>query len=169
ASILERWHAEGTFQATIDARAGGPSYVFYDGPPSATGLPHYGHILTSFIKDIVPRYYTMRGYYVPRRWGWDCHGLPVEFELEQELAFRSPTDPAASVRFRLAADPSQALIAWTTTPWTLPSNVALAVGPEIEYVRLAQGDESVWLARAAVQRYARELKQYTEVETALGR
>src|SRR5262249_50520830 len=89
---LERWLAERTFERSIELREGGPEYVFYDGPPFATGLPHYGHILTTYIKDVVPRYFTMRGYHVPRRWGWDCHGLPVEYELEKELGFRSRAD-----------------------------------------------------------------------------
>jgi len=90
--VLERWKRERTFERSVEAREGRPAYVFYDGPPFATGLPHYGHILTSYVKDVVPRYFTMRGYHVPRRWGWDCHGLPVEFEVEKELGFKSRSD-----------------------------------------------------------------------------
>src|SRR5688572_32353295 len=90
--VLARWIRERTFERSTEARRGGPGYVFYDGPPFATGLPHYGHILTSYIKDVVPRYFTMRGFQVPRRWGWDCHGLPVEFEVEKQLGFKSRTD-----------------------------------------------------------------------------
>src|SRR5678816_1507593 len=86
--VLARWERERTFQRSLERRAGAPRFVFYDGPPFATGLPHYGHILTSFIKDVVPRYQTMRGFYVPRRWGWDCHGLPVELEVEKELGLK---------------------------------------------------------------------------------
>jgi isoleucyl-tRNA synthetase len=265
--VLRRWQDDRTFQRSVDARIGSPPYVFYDGPPFATGLPHYGHILTSYIKDIVPRYFTMRGYHVPRRWGWDCHGLPVEFEVEKEHgfksrkdilafgidrfnevcrsmvlkyadewrqiitrlgrwvdfdhdyktmdadymesvvwsfkalwdrglvyegqkvvayctrcqtplsnfesrqddAFRPRTDPAITVRFRLVDEPSQSFLAWTTTPWTLPSNAALAVHSEIEYVLLSDGNDRVWLARAAVERYARELKDYQEIESRSGR
>ena len=92
---LERWSREKTFEASVEQTSGQPEYVFYDGPPFATGLPHYGHILTSYIKDVVPRYFTMRGRHVPRRWGWDCHGLPVEYEVEKELGFRTRADITA--------------------------------------------------------------------------
>src|SRR5690348_8454725 len=88
--VLARWQREQTFERSLARRAGAPSYVFYDGPPFATGLPHYGQLLTSYMKDLVPRYQTMRGFHVPRRWGWDCHGLPVELEVEKELGVRSP-------------------------------------------------------------------------------
>ena len=93
--VLARWEREGTFARSVEARRGGPEYVFYDGPPFATGLPHYGHILTSYIKDVVPRYFTMRGHHVPRRWGWDCHGLPVELEVEKALGIKSRADVLA--------------------------------------------------------------------------
>jgi len=85
--VLEFWTRERTFERSIEERrrAGAKDYVFYDGPPFATGLPHYGHILTSLIKDTVPRFFTMRGHVVDRRWGWDCHGLPIENEIEREL------------------------------------------------------------------------------------
>src|SRR5882724_5819629 len=79
--ILERWEREKTFQKSMTK--GGPLYTFYDGPPFATGLPHYGHLLAGTIKDVVPRYKTMQGYLVPRRFGWDCHGLPIENEIEK--------------------------------------------------------------------------------------
>jgi isoleucyl-tRNA synthetase len=241
--VLERWERERTFERSLEQRRGAPRFVFYDGPPFATGLPHYGHILTSFIKDVVPRYQTMRGFDVPRRWGWDCHGLPVEVEAEKELGLRSPAeiparlgefnatckqlvlryadewervmhrlgrwvdfagayrtmdgdyiesvmwgfkelharglvyernnvvhyctrcqtvlsnsearlddanrerdDLALTVRFETDAG---ALLAWTTTPWTLPANAALAVHPDLDYVRAS----GVWLAEAALARY----------------
>src|SRR5437764_1391033 len=84
--ILDFWAADGTFAASVGAREAGPNeYVFYDGPPFANGLPHYGHLLTGFVKDAVPRYRTMRGRRVERRFGWDCHGLPAEMEAEKEL------------------------------------------------------------------------------------
>ncbi len=84
--ILEFWRADGTFPASVAAREAGPNeYVFYDGPPFANGLPHYGHLLTGFVKDAVPRYRTMRGRRVERRFGWDCHGLPAEMVAEKEL------------------------------------------------------------------------------------
>ncbi len=86
-TILARWERENTFRASIDRRRkqNAKEYVFYDGPPFANGLPHYGHIVTGFVKDIVPRYQTMRGKLVERRFGWDCHGLPAEMHSEQEL------------------------------------------------------------------------------------
>jgi isoleucyl-tRNA synthetase len=83
--VLERWAADDTFQRSVDDRPVDDEYVFYDGPPFANGLPHYGHLLTGFVKDVVPRYQTMRGHRVERRFGWDCHGLPAEIEAEKEL------------------------------------------------------------------------------------
>jgi isoleucyl-tRNA synthetase len=251
AAVLERWHRERTFERSVAQRADAPLYAFDDGPPFATGLPHYGHILTSYMKDVVPRYFTMRGRRVPRRWGWDCHGLPVEYEVEKELglsgrgdivamglarfteacrslvlryaeewerivtrlgrwvdfgdayktmersymesvmwafarlhelglvyeghkvvpyctrcqtplsnfearlddAYRPRTDLSCVVRFRLADDRSTSLLAWTTTPWTLPSNVALAVNPTLDYVEFVTGAERVWVAANAAERF----------------
>ena len=242
-AVLASWAAEGTFEASVALRpageAGANEYVFYDGPPFANGLPHYGHLLTGYVKDAVPRYQTMRGRRVERRFGWDCHGLPAETEAEKELgvsgrgpiteygidrfndycrtsvlrytheweryvtrqarwvdfdndyktmdltymesvmwalkqlwdkgllyegyrvlpycwecetplsnfetrqdnAYRDRQDPAVTVAFTLepdAAAPAAVagevqLWVWTTTPWTLPSNLALAVGPDIDY------------------------------------
>ena len=83
--ILDLWDKEGTFSASIAAREGAPEFVFYDGPPFANGLPHYGHALQSYNKDTFGRYKTMRGFRVERRWGWHCHGLPPELKTEKEL------------------------------------------------------------------------------------
>src|SRR5262249_2039935 len=87
--VLALWDKERTFQRSVEERPAGAhgenEYVFYDGPPFANGLPHYGHLLTGYIKDLVPRYQTMRGRRVERRFGWDCHGLPAELEAEKEL------------------------------------------------------------------------------------
>src|SRR6202022_2676905 len=83
--VLDYWTSDDTFRATIRRRADAPEYVFYDGPPFANGLPHYGHLLTGYVKDIVPRYRTMRGYKVERRFGWDSHGLPAELEVQRQL------------------------------------------------------------------------------------
>ncbi len=265
--VLARWQRERTFERSLEQRAGAPPYVFYDGPPFATGLPHYGHVLTSYMKDVVPRYQTMRGCHVPRRWGWDCHGLPVELEVEKELGLPSPAardaervgafndacrglvlryasewegvmtrlgrwvdfdgayrtmdpaytesvvwafaelharglvyegqkvvayctrcetplsnfetrlddayrprlDLAVTVRFPLVGERAS-LLAWTTTPWTLPANAALAVHPALPYVRLERSDgESVWLAEAARPRYEAQLVGFEERERVLGR
>ena len=87
--VLAIWRKESTFERSVEQRDAGPDgdneFVFYDGPPFANGLPHYGHLLTGFVKDAVPRYQTMRGRRVERRFGWDCHGLPAEVVVEKEL------------------------------------------------------------------------------------
>jgi len=230
--ILAFWQREKIFHRTLQERKGGKLFSFYDGPPFATGLPHYGHLLAGTIKDVVPRYQTMRGCYAPRRFGWDCHGLPVENEIEKakELAgppsieqfgvanfneecrsivlrytkdwektvhrmgrwidfsetyktmdksfmesvwwvfgelykkglvyegfkvmpfsarlgtpisnfeanlnYRDVDDPSLFVSFPLADEPEVSLVAWTTTPWTLPSNLAVAVHPDMDYVKI---------------------------------
>ncbi len=95
--ILAFWNANGIFKKSLDATtaphaAAKGDFVFYDGPPFATGLPHFGHILPTSIKDAIPRYKTMQGYTVRRRWGWDCHGLPVENLIEKELGLKSKKD-----------------------------------------------------------------------------
>jgi|CXWL01.1.fsa_nt_gi isoleucyl-tRNA synthetase len=97
--ILKLWKEQKTFQKSLAKNKGRKEYVFYDGPPFATGLPHYGHILAGTLKDVVPRYQTMRGNYVPRRWGWDCHGLPVENLVEKELGLE---DKQALLKFGIA-------------------------------------------------------------------
>ena len=262
--VLAHWDADGTFQASIDARPagedGGNEFVFYDGPPFANGLPHYGHLLTGYAKDVVPRYQTMRGKRVERRFGWDTHGLPAELEAERVLGitdksqidamgieafnaacresvlrytnewreyvtrqarwvdfdhdyktldlsfmesviwgfkqlfdkglvyegyrvlpycwrdetplsnhelrmdddvYAARQDPAVTVGVRI--ETGELLLIWTTTPWTLPSNQAIAVGPDIEYVRVcpARGSalegEVVVLAQARLASYEREL------------
>ena len=84
--ILRFWQSEKIFEKSLEQRRRAPYFSIYDGPPFATGLPHYGHLLAGTIKDVVPRYKTMKGYYVPRRFGWDCHGLPVENEIEKSHA-----------------------------------------------------------------------------------
>jgi len=271
--VLERWRRERTFQRSVEQRPAGPNgeneYVFYDGPPFANGLPHYGHLLTGFVKDIVPRYQTLRGRRVERRFGWDCHGLPAEMEAEKELgisgrakitefgigrfndycrssvmryteawqesvtrqarwvdfkhdyktmdlsymesvmwafkelydkglvyegyrvmpyswaaqtpvsnfetrldnAYRERQDPAITVRFSLnarGAEPALDLLVWTTTPWTLPSNLALAVGAEIEYAVFAKGGERIALGAAAAVNYESELEGWTRAGSVRG-
>ncbi|WP_436500884.1 isoleucine--tRNA ligase [Actinokineospora sp. HUAS TT18] len=269
AAVLDYWAADRTFQATVDARPAGDNgdneFVFYDGPPFANGLPHYGHLLTGYVKDVVPRYQTMRGRHVERRFGWDTHGLPAEVEAEKQLGFSSKSeiedfgiekfneacrtsvlrytdqwrdyvtrqarwvdfdndyktldldymesvmwafkslhdkgliyegfrvlwycwrcetplsntetkmddtyrdrqDPAVTVGLRLLApgtdlDGVQALV-WTTTPWTLPSNLAAAVHRDVDYVVVSAGDKRYLLAEARVAAYARELGEEPEV------
>ena len=268
-AVLEHWAADETFEASVDERPAGENgsneYVFYDGPPFANGLPHYGHLFTGYVKDLVPRYQTMRGKRVERRFGWDTHGLPAEVEAEKQLGittkaqivelgidkfneacrssvlaytkdweryvtrqarwvdfendyktldpsymesvmwafktlhdkglvyegfrvlaycfrcetplsntetrmddvYRDRTDPALTVKFRL--ETGEDIAVWTTTPWTLPSNLALAVGPSIEYAVLS--DESgrrLILGASRVAAYAKELEGYEQVGTVLG-
>src|SRR3982750_4634613 len=90
--ITERWRRDGTFERSVAQRPPGDEFVFYDGPPFANGLPHYGHLLTGFVKDAVPRYKTMRGQRVERRFGWDTHGLPAEVEAERQLGIKHKSE-----------------------------------------------------------------------------
>src|SRR5436189_6032561 len=238
--VLDYWAADRTFEASVEDRPAGENgsneFVFYDGPPFANGMPHYGHLLTGYVKDAVPRYETMRGRRVERRFGWDCHGLPAEVEAEKQLGistkaeilalgvdkfnaacresvlrytteweryvtrqarwvdfrndyktldtdymesvmwafktlydkglvyegfrvlaycwrcetplsntetrmddvYQDRQDPALTVWFEL--DDGTRLLAWTTTPWTLPANLALAVGADIDYAVYEDGD-----------------------------
>ncbi len=249
ATILEFWREHHTFEKSIAIRDGAEHFVFYDGPPFATGLPHYGHLTAGVLKDIVPRYWTMRGYRVERRFGWDCHGIPVENEVEKDLglnskrdieaygvanfnevcrstvlrytkewretverlgrwvdfdhdyktmepwymesvwwvfrqlwdkgliylghsvqpycprcatplsnfeansAYQDVQDPSITIRLPVQDEPDTFFLVWTTTPWTLPSNLGLAVGADIDYVKIRRGDEHFWLAEARLGAY----------------
>ena len=242
--ILQFWKDEHIFEKSEEINHGKDSYVFYDGPPTANGKPHIGHVLTRVIKDTVPRYHVMKGQDVPRKAGWDTHGLPVELEVEKELGldgkeqieeygmaefidrckksvwtykgmwedfsdtvgfwadmehpyvtyhndyiesewwalktifdkgllykgykimpycprcgtplsshevaqgYKDVKERSAIVRFRLKDEENASLLAWTTTPWTLPSNVALCVNPKETYARVKCGDEIFYLAEA---------------------
>lgn len=267
--VLARWQSDDTFARSVAARDAGKNgdneFIFYDGPPFANGLPHYGHLLTGFVKDAVPRYQTMRGRRVERRFGWDCHGLPAEVEAEKELGiaghpaiaafgidkfndacrtsvlrytdewqryvtrqarwvdfsndyktldtpymesvmwafrtlwdkgliyegfrvlaycwrcetplsntetrmddvYRDRQDPALTVAFEL--ETGERILAWTTTPWTLPSNLALAVGPDVDYAVLQHSDGREYImAEARVGAYEKELDGATVVRTIKG-
>lgn len=87
--ILDLWKTKQIFQRSLEQTANAEPYIFYDGPPFATGLPHHGHLVGSILKDAVPRYFTMKGRYVQRRFGWDCHGLPIEHEIDKSLGMSS--------------------------------------------------------------------------------
>ncbi len=248
--ILSLWEEERVFEKSLEFTKDKKPYIFYDGPPFATGLPHHGNLLASIIKDVVPRYWTMRGRYVLRRFGWDCHGLPIEHEIDKQLGmsaqeaiaklgvagynaecrgivekyvaqwraiitrigrwvdfdndyktmdawymesvwwvvkqlwdkgliyrgqkvmpvstafqtvlanfeatsnYKDVQDPAITVLFRLA-DEDAFVAAWTTTPWTLPSNLALCVGADIDYVRVADKESGrrIYLAEARLEEY----------------
>ncbi len=255
-ALVEWWKKNKTFEKSVEQRPIDDSYVFYDGPPFITGMPHHGTLLSSIVKDAVPRYWTMRGKRVERRWGWDCHGLPAENFVEKQLgitdrreigtkwsledyilkaresmvansetwegtidrigrwvdfkgayrtmdknfmesvwwafktlydagkiyegrkvlmydtkfatpvsksevtmdndAYQTVTDPSAYVKFELFDDPEgpTCFLAWTTTPWTLPANMALAVNPEMEYVtvRMKDLDEKWILAKSRAEK-----------------
>ena len=248
--MLEFWEREGVFAQSLEQTRQGKPYIFYDGPPFATGLPHHGHIVASTIKDIVPRYWTMRGFHVMRRFGWDCHGLPIEHEIDKKLnmsaqqavqelgvagyndqcraivqrfvgewrttinrlgrwvdfdndyktmdpwymesvwwvvkqlwdkgfiyqgvkvmpvstALATPLsnfeatsnymdvqDPAVTVLCRLV-DEDASLAVWTTTPWTLPSNLAICVGADIEYALVLDPERDLrfYIATARLAAY----------------
>jgi len=267
--ILQFWQENNIFEKSLELRKGGDLFTFYDGPPFATGKPHYGHMPSSFLKDIIPRYQTMRGKYVPRRWGWDCHGLPLENIIEQELGlahkkdieqygiakfnaqaeravlrfadawkqfiprigrwvdmendyrtmdptytesvwwvfktlhekgliyegyksmhicprcettlanfevsqgYKDIADISVTVKFELVDElegglssakasedrPKTYILAWTTTPWTLPGNVALAVGKDITYVECKIQNENYIIAKERLGEVA-ENKEY---------
>jgi isoleucyl-tRNA synthetase len=276
-NIIARWNEIGAFRASVANRDAGTNgsneFVFYDGPPFANGLPHYGHLLTSYVKDVVPRYMTMRGKRVERRFGWDTHGMPAEVQAEKELgvsghteikampggiasfneacrtsvlrftkdweeyinraarwvdfendyktldlpymesvmwafktlydkgliyegyrvmpycwrcetplsntelrmddAYMNRQDTAATVMFQLLeADGTPGndhILAWTTTPWTLPSNLAVAVGPDIEYALMEDEDgRRYYVGAARVATYAKELAKAQQVAVVRG-
>ena len=98
--VLDFWEKEEIFAKSLDQRKGNEAYVFYDGPPFATGLPHYGHLLAGTIKDVVPRYQTMRGKYVERTFGWDCHGLPIEHAVEKVVGREKARANPSELRHR---------------------------------------------------------------------
>ena len=256
------WRDNHIFEKSIEDRKDAPTYMFYDGPPTANGKPHIGHALTRVIKDMIPRYRTMKGYKVPRKAGWDTHGLPVEIEVEKELGingkeqiekygvapfiekckesvwkyksmweqfsnvigfwadmddpyvtyhnsyiesewwalkqiwdkgllykgfkvvpycprcgtplsshevaqgYKDVKERSAIVRFK-KKDENVYFLAWTTTPWTLPSNVALCVNPDEEYSKVKQGDYTYILASALVETVLKD--DYTVLETYKGK
>jgi isoleucyl-tRNA synthetase len=256
--VLARWRERDVFHESIRRREGAPAFIFYEGPPTANGRPGSHHVLSRVFKDVFPRYRTMTGHFVPRKGGWDCHGLPVELEIEKELGFTSKhdierygiaefnakcresvlryidewnelterigfwidtddayytltneyiesvwwslkevwkkgllteghrvvpycprcgtalsshevalgykdtLDPSVYVRFPLKDDPSVSLLAWTTMPWTLVPHAAIAVDPEVTYVRARVGDERLVLAEALVGRVLGDEAQIEE-------
>lgn len=238
-AILKFWEKEKIFKASLDQTRNSKPYIFYDGPPFATGLPHHGHLVGSTLKDIVPRFFTMKGYFVDRRFGWDCHGLPIEYEIDKSLGmsthdaikkigikgyndqcrsivqrfvgewkktidrigrwvdfendyktmdtsymestwwvfkqlwdknliyqsvkvmpfstalstplsnfeassnYQEVQDPAVTILFKLKKFTNTYMAAWTTTPWTLPSNLGLCVHPELDYVEVHDREKNI--------------------------
>jgi isoleucyl-tRNA synthetase len=250
--VLDFWNTNDIFKKSVNKEAPNGDYVFYDGPPFATGTPHYGHIVGSVMKDVVPRFWTMQGYRVERRWGWDCHGLPIENIVEKEMGTESKKDIvdtgieefnmscqtkvlkyadewrrvidklgrwaemdssyktmdldymesvwwvfktlwdkdliykgyrsmhvcprcettlsqsevtegykdikdfSVTAKFKLKDQDKTHILAWTTTPWTLIGNVALAVGEDIEYVKVEHEGEYYILAKERLEEVFKE-------------
>ncbi len=115
-AVLQFWEAQRIFQRSLEQTAGCPPYIFYDGPPFATGLPHHGHLVGSTLKDIIPRYYTMQGYYVQRRFGWDCHGLPIEHEIDKKLGM-SAQQAVAQLGMKGYNDECRSIVQRYTAEW----------------------------------------------------
>ena len=267
--VLQYWKENHIFEKSVGERDARPEFVFYDGPPFATGLPHYGHLLQSIVKDIFPRYKTMTGHRVERRWGWDCHGLPIENLVEKELGFKNKKDIeaygvekfnelcrskvlqfaedwkvyverlgrfvdmensyftmspeymesvwwvwkslwdkglvyesyrtmhicprcettlsqaevsegykdvkdlAVTAKFELVDEPGTYMLAWTTTPWTLPGNVALAVGRDFLYAKIGFEESLYIVAKDLVEKVfagkVYELREEIKGETLIGK
>ncbi|MCF7945818.1 MAG: isoleucine--tRNA ligase, partial [Spirochaetia bacterium] len=264
--IQEFWKIHDIFKKSIQQREGNEEYVFFDGPPFATGLPHFGHFVPGTIKDIIPRYQAMKGKQVHRRFGWDCHGLPVEYEMMKTLhisgskeikeygvgkfnescrsivlrytsewekivtrmgrwvdfehdyktmdldymesiwwvfkrlyekglvyegynimpyspalatplsnfevnlgGYQEVVDPAVTVKFKIDGTENTFFLAWTTTPWTLPSNLALALGPDIDYVKVKDGEEYYILAEGRLSSYYKNAEDCEVVEKYKGK
>ncbi len=260
--VLKFWDEDKTFEKSVHNRDGAAEFVFYDGPPFANGTPHYGHIMVSYVKDVVARFQTMNGKKVERRLGWDCHGLPAEMSAEKQLGvsgrkqieeygikkfndfcrsdvlkysgiwvemfkrigrwvdfnhdyktmdlsfmesvinnfkqlydkglvyedyrvlpyswaaetplsnfevnqgYQDKTDNAITVMFKL--ENGMNILVWTTTPWTLPSNLMLAVGNDIDYSIMQEGEEKYIIGSALKSRYKKQLENAQEVRTLKG-
>jgi len=245
--LIKYWNENKIFERSVNQREENEKFVFFDGPPFANGLPHYGHVLATSLKDAVTRYWSMKGYYTPRTNGWDCHGLPVEYEIEKNLkisghkeisafgidkfndtcrasvftyttqweellerlgrwldtengyatlentymesiwwvfnsiweknlvykglrpmhicprcetplsnfevtqGYKDITDLSATVKFKLEDEPNTYILAWTTTPWTLPANQGLALNPEIEYIKVKYKNSFYVLAKERLE------------------
>jgi isoleucyl-tRNA synthetase len=269
--IIDFWRKDGTFEKSVNQRDKKDAYVFYDGPPFITGEPHYGTLLSSVVKDVVPRYWTMKGKRVERIWGWDCHGLPAENLVEKKLgikdkrdvtkvglekyiqtchkemvqggsewedtierigrwvefknayktmdkeymesvwwafntlyekgkiyegekvlmyctrcatpiskaevamdnSYKEVTDPSVYVKFKLKSEKNKYLLAWTTTPWTLPSNSAIAINENIKYSEVEYENEILIMADSLVETVMTDEKHkpldYKKTNTYLGK
>ena len=266
--IADFWESDKTFEKSLEKTKNGKPYIFYDGPPFATGLPHYGHLLASALKDVFPRFFTMKGRYVKRNWGWDCHGLPIEniaekelglnskdeiekigvkkfndfcrskvltydkdwrhyikkigrwvdwengyktmdttyiesvwwafktlyekgylyegekilmycprcstplakSEIQQDNSYKNVKDITVVVKFKLLEEVDTYAIAWTTTPWTLSSNLALAVNPNLEYAFVKDKDGSTYvMAKTLISQFYKDENEYTITKTLLGK
>ena len=114
--VLKFWQDKQIFNKSLEQTKDGEAYIFYDGPPFATGMPHHGHLVASTIKDIIPRYFTMKGRYVERRFGWDCHGLPIEHEIDQKLGM-STQEAVAKIGIKGYNDECRGIVQRFTSEW----------------------------------------------------
>ncbi|MDO8548393.1 MAG: class I tRNA ligase family protein, partial [bacterium] len=145
--ILAFWNKNGIFQKSLDKHAPKGEYVFYDGPPFATGLPHFGHMLPTTIKDAIPRYRTMRGYRVRRQWGWDCHGLPLENQIEQELGIKTKRDIEAYGIEKFNSAARAAVVRYTEDWKRIIPRLGRWADMDLDYKTMdAPYTESVWWA-----------------------
>src|SRR5260370_358116 len=154
--VLDYWEAGDTFRQSIRQRPADDEFVFYDGPPFANGLPHYGHLITGYVKDLVPRFRTMQRSRVDRSSDCDCPPLSGHERRMGSDTCAERRGASVAVRFRL--ETGEWLLAWTTTPWTLPSNLACAVGADIGYVVVEKDGERYILAADRQGAYERELE-----------
>src|SRR4051812_37491888 len=116
-TVLKRWQTRQTFEKSLERSKGHPEFVFYDGPPFPTGSPHYGTIFVSILKDVIPRYKTMRGFYVPRSWGWDCHGLPVETQAEKNLGIKDKREIEQTIGVAAFNNECRRIVSTFNTAW----------------------------------------------------
>jgi len=116
-TVLKRWKTQQTFENSLERSKDQPEFVFYDGPPFPTGSPHYGTIFVSILKDVIPRYKTMRGFYVPRSWGWDCHGLPVETQAEKNLGIKDKREIEQTIGVVAFNDECRKIVSTFNTAW----------------------------------------------------
>jgi isoleucyl-tRNA synthetase len=119
--ILNFWNENKIFEKSLEKTKGGEPYIFYDGPPFATGLPHHGHLVASTLKDIIPRYFTMKGRYVSRRWGWDTHGLPIEQQIDKKFGM-SASDYVAKNGVKAYCDACREIVLTYTSQWETTIN-----------------------------------------------
>ena len=148
-NVLEFWKNNKIFKKSLEKTKNSEPYIFYDGPPFATGLPHHGHLVGSILKDIVPRYFTMKGKYVERRFGWDCHGLPIEHEIDKEFKM-SASDAVKEFGIKKYNDECRGIVQRYTSEWEKTiSRIGRWVDFENDYKTMDTNFmESVWWASA---------------------
>ncbi|MEC7184162.1 MAG: class I tRNA ligase family protein, partial [Bdellovibrionota bacterium] len=144
-NILRYWEKEKAFEKSLELTKDKKPYIFYDGPPFATGLPHHGHLVASTIKDIIPRYFTMKGFYIERRFGWDCHGLPIEYEIDKKMGM-SAQDTIKKIGIKVYNDECRGIVQRFSKEWeTTIKRIGRWVDFENDYKTMDPDFmESVW-------------------------